>query len=126
MYVSHSNIHYQYRREMNHSQASMQTSVPDEELELLDDENVEDEVDNDVESKARLVKEETVQSIESAMASISDLKTFNRWPTLRYVDLLIFIYLGCVWLRWPILLSDLQRFVSYSVVGHNIFRICSR
>lgn len=104
----------------------MQTSVPDEELELLDDENVEDEVDNDVESKARLVKEETVQSFESAMASISDLKTFNRWPTLRYVDLLIFIYLGCVWLRWPILLSDLQRFVSYSVVGHNIFRICSR
>ncbi|GAB5588563.1 hypothetical protein Unana1_03463 [Umbelopsis nana] len=83
LYVSHSTIHYQYRREMNHSQASMQTSVPDEELELLDDENVEDEVDNDVESKARLVKEETVQSFESAMASISDLKNFNRWPTLH-------------------------------------------
>lgn len=104
LYVSHSTIHFQYRRKGVKSQ---QSSVPDEELDMLEDENEDDGARED----RHIVKEANIMSFEDAMFSSASGTGGSQWPGLAYPHLLVFCYLGCMWLRWPIFLSDLHRYV---------------
>jgi len=116
LYISHSQLHYQSRREVDRTKTGIKSSsVPDEDLDMLEDENEENRIVAELENSDNVVNEEVIVSFERAMNSNNyGSRFFSKWPVLVYRDLLVFIYLGCVWLRWPILLSDLQR---WTVVG---------
>jgi hypothetical protein len=107
LYVSQSDIHYEHRRAAKSSQDATQSTEPEDEVLEEDYEHEMAAADNEVleEENANLLDETQTKKM---------LKTLSRWPVLSYRHLLVFVYMGCVWLRWPILLSDLQR---WSVVG---------
>ncbi|KAJ2962611.1 hypothetical protein NQZ79_g2268 [Umbelopsis isabellina] len=107
LYVSHSEIHFDYRRAAKNSQDATQPIEPE------DDELEEDHERNLSTAAEEAIAEESADLLDEGQ-TVTMLKTMNRWPDLSYRHLLVFIYMGCVWLRWPILLSDLQR---WSVVG---------
>jgi hypothetical protein len=98
------------------------STVPDDEIEALEEENnkdadEDDVVDDDVVDDAYMMDMPNVDANESLL--FGDGKAmrnpaFKIWPHLSYTQLLIFCYLGCVWLRWPIMLADLQR---WAIVG---------
>ena len=88
------------------------STVPDDEIEALEEENNKNADEDDVVDEADMMDMPNLDANESLL--FGDEKamrntTFKIWPNLSYTQLLIFCYLGCVWLRWPIMLADLQR-----------------
>ncbi|KAG2175518.1 hypothetical protein INT43_001165 [Umbelopsis isabellina] len=107
LYVAHSEIHFDYRRAAKSSQDASQSNEPEE------DELEEDYEHNMSTAAAEAIAEENADLLDEGQ-TVTMFKTMSRWPNITYRHLLVFIYMGCVWLRWPILLSDLHR---WSVVG---------
>jgi hypothetical protein len=107
LYVSHSEVHFQYRKQT--APAATKSTVPDDELEALEDEDNND-ANNDTVDEANMISMPGLETNESSLFGGDKWgQSFAVWPHLSYTQLIIFCYLGCVWLRWPIMLADLQR-----------------
>ncbi|KAG2172570.1 hypothetical protein INT44_002585 [Umbelopsis vinacea] len=117
LYVSHSEVHFQYRKQT--APVATKSTVPDDEIEALEEEN-----NNNDSAEEDIVDEADMKEMPGIDTSEGDLLFGNEkmmrnpnfliWPNLSYTQLLIFCYLGCVWLRWPVMLADLQR---WAIVG---------
>jgi hypothetical protein len=110
LYVSHSEVHFQYRRQV--APTPTKSTVPDDEIEALEEEDNKDADEEEVVDEADMMAMPSMDTNESLLfgnEKSSRLPPHKVWPGLSYTQLLIFCYLGCVWLRWPVMLADLQR-----------------
>lgn len=109
--MSHSEVHFEYRKQA--APMPTKSTVPDDEIEALEEETNKDAGESDVVDDADMVDMSNIDADGSLLfgdeKAMRNTNVFKIWPNLSYTQLLIFCYLGCVWLRWPIMLADLQR-----------------